>query len=118
MTDRNKRIVAELIQFQTSAYGSKILANYIFENENSDNQFNDFQNKIFTIVDKINSNELKFTAQEIIFIGNVRTLIIQKYKQEALMLELIRGDNKLSEMYDKKIIEVYDIFSDLKEIES
>lgn len=118
MTDRNKRIVAELIQFQTSAYGSKILANYIFENENSDNQFNEFQNKLFTIVEKINSNELKFTAQEIIFIGNVRTLIIEKYKQEALTLELIRGDTKLSELYDKKIIEIYDLFSDLKDLEN
>lgn len=117
MTDRNKRITEELIMLQTAGYGSKMLANHIFPSENNDLKFREFQGRLFEIVDKVNNGILSFTKQEIAFIGSVKMLIIAKYKHEAEMSKLIREDDILSEMYDRKIVEVEDLFSDFKQLE-
>lgn len=114
MKERNKKIVAELIQFQTVGFQCKGLINYLVGEGDTGDKFIEFQNHVFSIVDKINKEDFSFTAKDVIFINNIKKLIIERYKQESLIAQIIRGDDLLNDVFDKKIIEIHDLFSDLK----
>lgn len=117
MNERNKRIAAELIQFQTLGFQCKCLVNHFSHSDCMDENFLEFQSRVFTIVDKVSNGNLKFSAKEIVFINNIKKLIIERYKQESLMAEMINNNSELNEMFDKKIVEIHDLFSVLKELE-
>ena len=116
MNDMSKKITNELVQFQTLAYQCTCLVNHLNREGDTEDKFFEFQNRVFAIVDKINKCELDFSAKDIILINQIKKFIIERYKQESIMTEMIRGDDKMNELFDKKIIEVDALFSQLKSV--
>ena len=57
---------------------------------------------------------MEFSAKDIILINQIKKFIIEHYRKESILAEMIRGDDQLNELFDNKIIEVDEIFSQLK----
>ena len=116
MNDLKDKIIKELIAFQTSAYYSKSFSNYVFSDqcESNNQKFDLFQNRVFSMIDKIRNGNFKFTADELLLIEKLKSLIIKNYQSDALIMDAIRNDSSLSESYDSRIAEVNELFTSLK----
>lgn len=116
MSNFREKISKELINFQTTSHYCKSLANYLFAEtvDNNDYRFAIFQSDIFSIIDKLNDEDLKFTSTEALLIEKLKTLIIKQYQLDVIIMEAVRNDDLLNESYDRKIVEVNEMFADLK----